>query len=186
MNKHKWLVSLLFLLITSLACQLPVSALNPAYTPPASTAPSSQVSSNLDAASANPGNSNEITVTITSSQLTSLLLEQLAQQTDFSFQNVGVQIQNNQIEISGNVQKGAFSTNAKVTLIASIDAAGQLQVMVKSVDLGLLPLPAGYVEGLQTSINTSVNDYLRPTLTGYRLTSVDLSNGAVTLKAAGI
>ena len=141
MNKKILLFTILIPLLGSISCQLSAGGPKPARTVPASTEAASQILDNLDSSINNSNSSNEITITLTEVQLTSLLVEQLSMQSDFSIQNPQVLIQNNQVEIYGLVQKGSFSANARLVIDVSVDQMGQLQIALTSADLGPIPIP---------------------------------------------
>ena len=103
-------------------------------------------------------------------------------QSDFSIQNPQVLIQNNQVEIYGLVQKGSFSANARLVIDVSVDQMGQLQIALTSADLGPIPIPDSYLESIKSSIDSLMNNYVRPMTSGYQIVSVNLAEGVITIK----
>ena len=180
MNKAA-LCALLALLAATLACSIFVGGpAIPTLSPePTATAPSlpDQVEQAVTAAAT----TGLISLQITEGQLTSFLADKLAQQAHPLISNPRVVLQQGQMIVYGQATSGAFVANVSMTLAASVDANGQPQIQVVSTDFGPLPAPQGFNDMIAASFREAFTGYLGPVATGFRLESISIGDGVMTV-----
>lgn len=178
--KHIFIACLLIALV-SLSCQISAGGPTPSRTVPVSTLAISELQNDLEHSLNNPDSANQITLTLTESQLTSLLNDQLSRQPEPLLLNPQVLLQNNQVEIYGVIQKGAIQANARVILQVDTDQNGELTAMLKSLDLGPIPAPQNLVESISTTIDSTLNESVDPMTAGFKIDRVTIADGLMTL-----
>ncbi|MCC6147976.1 MAG: hypothetical protein IT308_10455 [Anaerolineaceae bacterium] len=171
----------LVIALASLACQISVGGPTSSRTVPVSTLAVSELQNNLEHSLNDPNSASQITLTITESQLTSLLSQQLSKQPEPLLLNPQVLLQNNQVEIYGVAHKGSIQANARLAIQVSTDQNGGLTAMLTSFDLGPVPAPQSLVESISATINSALNEQLDPMTAGFRIDSVAISEGLMTL-----
>jgi hypothetical protein len=62
-----------------------------------------------------------------------------------------------------------------------VDDRGQLQIDLSSANFGPLPVPAGFLDVITTAIKEAYTSALGPVATGFRLDSINIANGKMTI-----
>jgi hypothetical protein len=62
-----------------------------------------------------------------------------------------------------------------------VDDQGQLQIDLSSANFGPLPVPAGFLDVITTAIKEAYTSALGPVATGFRLDSIKIANGKMTI-----
>ncbi len=122
-----------------------------------------------------------LTLSITESELSSLLASKLSDQPDSLIQNLQVVLQNNEIQIYGVTTKGNFQANSRVVIAVAMDPDGKPIFKVTSADFGPMPAPEGLTDAISTLIDQAFTGVIGPAITGIRLDSVVISDGILTL-----
>ena len=125
--------------------------------------------------------SGQITLTFTESQLTSYLNAKLLTQTQPLITNPQIYLQDGQIMMYGTVKKNYFTATVRIILSAGIDELGKLKIELVSADFGPLPAPNGIKEIISSTIQEAYTGALGPVATGFRLQSVTIVNGTMTV-----
>jgi hypothetical protein len=184
MKSHKLSipVGIVALGLAIVACTINIGG--PAYPAPAipiSTEAMGELQSALQTAVAAGAESGQITLVFTEPQLTSYLSYKLQAQSQFAITNPQVYLRNGQIQIYGTASQGYFEATANVILTAGVDAQGQLKIELTSADFGPLPVPAGLKELVTATIKEAYTGALGPVATGFRLESVTIADGSMTI-----
>jgi uncharacterized protein YpmS len=175
-------LAIVSLVVVLLACTLNVGG--PAYPTseiPISTEAAAQLEQNIQTAIAAGVSSGQVTLIITEPELTSYLYYYLERQSSPLFTNPQVYLQENQIRIHGTVVQGDLQAYIYIVITASADEQGQLNIEMTSADFGPLPVPDGIKTTLTAIIKEAYTGALGPVATGFRLESIVIVNGTMTL-----
>ncbi len=172
------------LLLISLACTINIGGPTPPAPPPTiDPAALEQLKANWAAALATAAVTNgKVTVTITEAQVAALLASKLAKDPDAFFQQPQVVLQNNQIQIFGVAKQANLVANIQMTITVKVDEEGTPQFQLVSADFGPLPVPAGLLEGVSGMLNEALTGKIAPSATGFRLESITIADGVMTIQ----
>jgi len=113
--------------------------------------------------------------------VTSYLAYQLSTQSQPVFTSPQVYLRNGQIQVYGTAQQGYFIATVEIVLNAGVDPQGQLTIDVASADFGPLPVPQGLKDAATAAIEEAYTGYLGPVATGFRLESIAVADGKMTI-----
>ncbi len=183
MKNIKLYLSILSLALASLACSIFVGGPDyPAQTVPYSPNEVQNMRTQIEQAFLAGAESGIVTLQITESQLTSYLTEKLQAQTDPPFTEPQVLLRNGQMQIYGKVTQGIFNANILITMNVGIDeVTGQPKVEIASADFGPLPAPEGINTAMNAVIAEAFTGTLGPAAVGFRLESISIADGIMTL-----
>jgi len=170
------------LILAILACTLNIGG--PAYPDqriPVSTEAMNELQSAIQTAEAAGAESGQITLVINESQLSSYLAEKLKTQSDSLITNPQVYLQDGQIQVYGTAQQGYLQANIEIVVKAGVDEQGQLKIEITSADFGPLPVPAGLQETVSSTIQEAYTGTIGPAVLGFRLESITIANGTMTI-----
>ena len=170
------------LALAALACSIFVGG--PAYPEtaiPVSTEELGNVEKNFTDAATAAADSGIMTVSITESQITTIVAQKLAEQTDPFITEPQVYLRDGQIQIYGKAIQGSLQANVRIILTASIDESGKPVITVKSVDFGPLPAPESMNKAVSKMVDEAFTGALGPAATGFRLQSITIADGIMTL-----
>lgn len=122
-----------------------------------------------------------ITLQITEEQITSYIAFRLAAQENPALLNPQVYLRDGQMQVYGKVQRSYFIANVLVVLNVSVDELGQPRVEIASADFGPFPAPEGLKQSLTAIITEAYTGSLGPIATGFRLESISIANGLMTV-----
>lgn len=181
MRKYSVLFVIAFILST-LACSIFVGG--PSYLDkaiPVSTEELQNLQTNLEQAATDAANTGTINLQITESQLTSYLAFKLDQQPHPLITDPQVLLRGGQIDIFGKAQSGIFTANIRITAQASVDVNGEPKIEIVQSDFGPLPAPQGINDGISAFLHEAFTGTLGPVATGFRLDSVTITDGVMTV-----
>jgi len=180
--KNKIFLALITLTLATLACSVFVGGPNYPSTPiPVSTTAVQSLKTQVTQAVATAVTSGTITLKITEEQLTSYLAVYLQSQPTLPITNPQVQLQNGQMELLGKVQQGMFSANVSMTISVGVDQNGQPKIEITQENFGPLPAPQGLNDAISTFVAEALTGSLGPAATGFRLESISIANGVMTV-----
>jgi hypothetical protein len=184
MNVHKFplLVGLFVLTLATLACTINIGG--PAYPEQhiqVSTEAVDELEYAMQTAVAVGKASGQETLVITEPQLTSYLAARLKTQAQPIFTNPQVYLQDGQIQIYGTAQQGYFQANLEIIVTAGVDEQGQPKIRLTSADFGPIPVPAGLKDAVTAAIQEAYTGAIGPTAIGFRLESITVANGTMTI-----
>jgi hypothetical protein len=125
--------------------------------------------------------SGTITLQITEEQITSYIAFKLAAQANPAFQNPQVHLRDGQMQVYGKLERGYFIANVLVLLNVSVDELGQPRIEIASADFGPFPAPKGLKQSLTAIVTEAYTGSLGPVATGFRLESISIANGLMTV-----
>jgi len=178
----KILIVLATLALAVLACSVFVGGPDYPATPvPVSTTAVQSLKTQVTQAAATAAESGAITLKITEEQLTSYLTVYLQSQPNLPITNPQVQLQNGQMKVLGKVQQGMFSANISMTMNVGVDQNGQPKITITQEDFGPIPAPQGLNEAASAFVAEALTGSLGPAATGFRLESISIVNGVMTV-----
>jgi hypothetical protein len=186
MKKYDFTVALLALTalaLAGLACR--ISAGGPEY-PKTAIPVSTEAIGSLDqqiqtAQTAAASQDGLITVSITETQITSLLAARLAEQTDPFITDPQAYLRDGQIQLYGTAHQGNVDATVRIILSATVDDQGKPVISVVSTDFGPIPAPEGLNNTISGFIGELFTGSLGPAATGLRLDSISIADGVMTL-----
>lgn len=176
------LTTLLSLALASLACAINVGG--PAYPEtrvPLSTESASSLEEQVWAAQTAAAQSGALVLVVSESQLASLVAAKLAENPSPILGNPQVYLREGQIQIYGQVTQGPIQVNARIVIAISVDANGQPIISVVSTDFGPLPAPEGLNKAISAMVQEAFTGALGPAAIGFRLESITIADGVMTL-----
>ena len=182
--KKYFLTSFLTILIlNSLACMVFVGG--PEYTTqtvPSSTDEVQSLQTQVGQAMAAGAETGVVTLEITESQLTSYINLKMQEQTNPPFTEPQVLLRNGQMQMYGKIDRGMFAANMLITMNLSIDPDTSMpKIEIASADFGPFPAPEGLNNAISAIIDEAFTGSLGPVAIGFRLESITISDGVMTL-----
>lgn len=176
------LLTLLSLTLASLACTMFVGGPDYPNTPiPVSTEAIGDLNQQVEAAITSAAESGTLSFSITESQLTSLVAAKLAAQSDQLITNPQVYLRDGTMQIYGKAVKGNFQANIRVVFTITLDAEGKPVINITSADFGPLPAPEGLNTAITAMVDEAFTGMVGPAATGFRLESVTIADGVMTI-----
>jgi hypothetical protein len=171
----------LILALASLACTIFVGGPDLPNPPvPVSLEAAQSIREQAKQAAANAING-EISLQLDESQITSYLAFKLAQDETPLFTDPQVLLRNGEMQIYGKIQRGPFVSNLLITLSIGIDPAGKPLITVSDAKVGPAKLPQGFTTALSKLIDEAFTGAIGPAATGFRLESITIADGTMTL-----
>ncbi len=126
-----------------------------------------------------------VTISVTEPQITSYFALRL--QTDPNLQQNSqplmtepqVYLRDGQMKIYGKTQQGMFAANIGIIVNVGVDEFGKPRVEIVSADFGPFPAPAGINEAITAMIDEAYTGSFGPVLTGLRIETILIANGAM-------
>lgn len=180
--KKRIFLALTALTAASLACSIFVGGPDyPAATVPVSTAAVGNLQDQIQQALLDGAQSGTVTFQISESQLTSYLTYKFDEQSDPLIRDPMVLLRDGQMVVYGKAQSGLFIANIQVTMQVSVDENGQPKIAVTQSDFGPLPAPQGLNEAVSALLEEAFTGSLGPVATGFRLESISIAGGTMTV-----
>jgi len=165
-----------------LACTINIGGpLFPDQRIPVSTEAVGNLQTALQTAVADGEVSGQVTLVISETQLTSFLAIKLQTQTQPIFTDPQVYLQDGHVRIYGIAQQGYLQANIEIVLTAGVDEQGQLKIELTSADFGPLPLPASLKDAATATIQEALTGAIGPAALGFRLESITIADGKMTI-----
>jgi len=182
MKKLAFPFLILILVLASLACTVFVGGPDyPVEAIPVSTEAAQSIQDQVKQAMEAGAATGAVTFQINESQLTSYLTYKLAAQTDPLMTDPKVFLRDGQMQVFGKAQRGMFAANVAVILAVGLDEAGLPSMQVLSADFGPFDAPEGLNGAISKLINEAYTGSFGPVATGFRLESITLADGLMTV-----
>lgn len=189
-KRYSFLLFLLSLVLTSLACVVFVGGPDYSNLPPipVSAEAAESIKEEIRRAVEAAADTGVITVNLTEPQITSYLAARL--QTDPSLQQSDkkplitdpqVYLRDGKMQIYGKTQQGLFTANIGIIVDMGVDANGQPQIDIASADFGPFPAPQGLKDAITAMVKEAYTGSLGPVATGLRIESISTANGVMTV-----
>ena len=125
--------------------------------------------------------SGEITLQMSEVQLTSYLAYKFLEDETPMFTEPQVYLRDGQMKIYGKTKQGNFTANIGIVLSVGLDAEGAPELQLTSADFGPLPLPEGLNKAITAVIEEAYTGALGPMATGFRIQSISIADGVMTV-----
>ncbi len=181
MSRMRWFLGIVLLLLT-LACTIFLGG--PAYptqTVPVSTAAVQTLQAQVATATFAASQGGRLTLQLTQEQLTSLLVARFQGRADIPIQEPLILLHPDVIEFYGKVHQGNFVSNVKLVLAVTVSADGKPQFRITEAYLGPLPFPQALRDTVATMLNEAYLGAIGPVATGFRLESIVIGEGVMTI-----
>jgi hypothetical protein len=174
---------LIVLLLASIACTIFVGGPEyPTQTVPASTEEVQSMQTQVEQALTAGAETGMVTLQITESQLTSYIALKMQEKTNPPFTEPQVFLRNGQMQMVGKIDRGMFAANMLITMNVSIDPATNLpKIEVAEADFGPIPAPEGLNAAISAVIEEAFTGSLGPVALGFRLESITIADGVMTI-----
>jgi hypothetical protein len=179
-RKLSLIVGFSVLVLGVIACTINVGG--PAYPDqhiPVSTEAVGDFQSAMQTAVAAGADSGQVTLVITEPQLTSYLALQTQSQPLFT--DPQVYLRNGEIQIYGTARQGYLEVTIAIVVTAGVDEQGQLKIVLTSANFGPLPVPTGLKDAITASIQEAYTGAIGPAAIGFRLESITVTDGTMTI-----
>ena len=122
-----------------------------------------------------------IILTITEPQITSILAFKLENQNNPLFTEPQVFLQDGQMQIYGQATQGFFVANINVMVNVGIDGEGQPDIHIASADFGPFPVPESLSSALSAIIKEAYTGAIGPVATGFRIEKIGIRDGLMVM-----
>ncbi len=182
MKKLALPIFLLSLALASLACTVFIGGPDyPSEVIPVSTEAAQSMQDQVKAMFEAGAQGGPITLQISESQLTSYLTYKLESQTDPLMTAPKVFLRDNQMQIFGKAGRGMFAANVAIVLGVGADETGAPKLQVLTADFGPFDAPQGLNDAISKLVSEAYTGALGPVATGFRLETIAIANGALTI-----
>jgi hypothetical protein len=185
MKTKKYYLTIFFitLLLASLACSIFVGGPDyPAQTISFSPDEVQTMHAQIDQAFADGAATGVVTLQITESQITAYITQKMQEQTNPPFTEPQVMLRDGQMKLYGKVASGMFNANILITMNVGIDeTSGLPKIEIKTADFGPIPAPEGLNTAISAVIDEAFTGSLGPVATGFRLETITIADGVMTL-----
>jgi hypothetical protein len=182
MKQNKIIIIMLAALTITLACTIFVGG--PDYPQPSIPISAEAVialQEQIKAAVAAGATSGEVTLLINEVQLTSYLAFKNLQDPTPMFTDPQVYLRDGQMRIYGKTLQGNFTANIGIVLSVGLDADDRPELQLTSADFGPFPLPEGLNKAITAVIEEAYTGALGPVATGFRIKSIAIADGVMTV-----
>jgi hypothetical protein len=181
--KHKILFSILILMLASLACSIFVGGPDyPTQTVPVSTSEVQNMQTQVATAFVAGAESGYVTLSITESQLTSLVAAKMAEKESPPFTDPQILLRDNQLQLYGKIKRGSFTANMLITATVGIDAStGAPKIEIVTADFGPFSAPEGLNATVDAIVAEAFTGSIGPVAIGFRLESITIADGVMTM-----
>jgi len=180
--KASILLSILPLVLAALACTMFVGGPDyPAERIPVSTEMVGNLKDQVSAAETSAAESGTLTLTIneTHRMQTDPDLQQSDQKPLIT--DPQVYLRNGEVQIYGKAVQGNFQANVRIVLSITLDTAGKPVIQVTSADFGPLPAPESLNSAVSRMVDEIFTGAIGPAAIGFRLESITIADGVMTL-----
>jgi len=174
---------LTMLLLSSLACTIFVGGPDyPAQTVPVSENEVINMRTLIEQAFSLGAESGSVTLQFTESQLTSYVALKMQEQTNPLFTEPQILLRDGQMKMYGKKDSGMFTANILITMDVGIDeTSGLPKIEIAEADFGPIPAPDGINSTISAIIDEAFTGSLGPVATGFRLESITIADGVITM-----
>lgn len=182
MRPHRILACLSTLLLSMLACSIFVGGPDyPEERIPISAEAVTSLKTQIEKALLSGAQSGTVTLEMTEEQITSILAFKTVAQQSPLFTDPQVYLRDNQMRIYGRAQRGYFNANVLIVLNVDVDEQGKPNLEIASADFGPFPAPDGLKQSLTAIVTEAYTGPLGPVATGFRLQTITIADGVMTL-----
>jgi len=137
--------------------------------------------SQVEAAVLNSLTDGILRLSITQEQLTAFLVSKLSDQPEPVIADPQVVLRNGEMIIHGRARSWIFEANMAVATVFLIDEDGQPRIVISHAELGPMPMPTALRDAIAATLNEALTGAVGPVALGFRLESIDVADGNLTL-----
>jgi uncharacterized protein YpmS len=161
------LLALGSMLIASLACNFPINLTQKSEIPSLPT-------------QAIPSGNEELSITLTESQLNTLVNQALQSQSQ-TITNANVFVRDGKVQVKGQVQQGNLSLPLTLNLFIAANGQGGIQYQILSANVGFLPLPQDQIDQISSQLNQALDGQIRQATENIYIENIYLGEGIITI-----
>ena len=184
-SKIQIFIVILLLATLTLACRMNVGGPKPDEEILVSPDTAAEITKDLNSAGVDTQAGNSIVLSFSQEELTSYLTYEVDTST-YGVTNPQVFLEDGLILIYGQFEQNLISGNLKITLQPYLDSSGTLKVDLVSVDLGPVPAPDSLLNSLSGTLDQSLQNIVGSLPEGYQISSIEITNGLMTIVAEKI
>jgi len=180
--KKRYILTIIVLATATLACSIFVGG--PAYPDvpiPVTTEAQQSLQAYIEQAVSDAAQTGTLTLQITESQVTSYLASKINSQANPLITDPQVLLREGQMKVYAKAQSGIFTANVSITTQVSVDENGQPKIEITQTDFGPLPAPQGVNDAASAFVREAFTGSLGPIATGFRLDSISIADGVMTV-----
>lgn len=123
-----------------------------------------------------------VTLQFTESQLTSYIALKMQEKTNPPFTDPQILLRDGQMQMYGKMSSGMFAANILITMNVGIDeTSGLPKIEIAEADFGPIPAPEGINNAISAIIDEAFTGSLGPVAIGFRLESITIADGVMTM-----
>ncbi len=182
-KKHSLTFFLTTLILASLACTIFVGGPDyPAQTVPISENEVINMRTLIEQAFIAGAESGVVTLQFTESQLTSYIALKMQEKTNPPFTEPQILLRDGQMQMYAKTASGMFTANILITMNVGIDeTSGLPKIEIAEADFGPFPAPEGINNAISAIIDEAFTGSLGPVAIGFRLESITIADGVMTM-----
>jgi len=168
--------------LATLACSVFVGG--PDYPQPpvaASTQTAQDAQSEIDRAIAESVQTGSFKLALTESQVTAYVAAKLDAQPRPAITDPQVVLREGVIALYGRAQSGIFVAHVRALARATVDESGVPQIEITQAEFGPIPMPDSLTNPISALLQETLTGSLGPAATGFRLESIDIADGVMTV-----
>ena len=183
MNKSKYYPSIITLIFASMACSIFIGGPEfPDQTVSYSPEEVQTMRQQFEQALITGAETGVVTLQITEAQLTAYIAEKLSQNNNPPFTDPQIFLRDGQMQMYGKITRNWFNANMLITMNVGVDeTTGQPKIEIASADFGPIPAPEGINSAISAIISEAYTGTLGPIAVGFRLESIAIADGIMTL-----
>jgi hypothetical protein len=171
------------LAFAAMACSIFVGGPEyPAQTVPTSPEDSQTMREQLEQALISGAETGIVSLRLTESQLTAFIADKLAGRENPPFSDPQILLRNGQMLLYGKITRGWFTANMLITMNVGVDeATGGPKIEIASADFGPFPAPEGINSAMTAIITEAFTGTFGPAAVGFRLETISITDGLMTI-----
>lgn len=180
--RRKPVVALLVIATASLACSVFLGGPEIPTPRPVPTESALQtLTSQLEQAVAESLSSGTLTLHVSQEQLTAFVASKVSTQDPPVMTDPQVVLTGQKMIIYGRARSGMLEANVAVTATFSIDPNGVPEIHISDAQLGPMPMPQALQDAIAAAIDEALTGSIGPAAIGFRLETIDISEGLMTI-----
>jgi hypothetical protein len=122
-----------------------------------------------------------LSLQLSQEQLTAYVVSKLANREPPLLTDTRVVLADQKMILYGRANSGMVEANVAVTTEFGIDSAGLPEIRITDAQLGPLPMPQALQDAITAAMDEALTGAIGPAAIGFRLESIDISGGVMTL-----
>jgi uncharacterized protein YpmS len=176
------LLTLVSLLLTTLACQIDVGGPEaPGGSIPIQPSSADELQSNWRSTIENAAETGQVNILIDEVQVTALLAKRIEARDEPLIQNPQVYLRENQIQVFGIAKRGILTANVLITVKPLITEEGEISFELSEASVGPVPAPSALKSTISAVLTEAFTGSIGSLATGIRIASLAIADGQMTI-----